>query len=61
MEIQENEEQLKININEAKLMDEENWIETTKIMENLKKLMKKFRKNRKKIDGLEMQKSIEEE
>ena len=29
VEIQEKEEQLMINLNEAKLMNEENWIETT--------------------------------
>ena len=29
VEIQENGEQLMINLNEAKLMNEENWIETT--------------------------------
>ena len=42
VEIQEKEEQLMINLNEAKLMNEENWIETTKMRKNLKKLMKKF-------------------
>ena len=31
-----------INLNEAELMDDENWIETTKMRKNLKKLMKKF-------------------
>ena len=31
-----------INLNEAKLMDEEKWIKTTKMRKNLKKLMKKF-------------------
>ena len=29
-----------VNINEAKIMNEENWIETTKLKKNLKKLMK---------------------
>ena len=42
VEIQEKEEQLMINLNGAKLMDEENQIETTKMRKNLKKLMKKF-------------------
>ena len=43
VEIQEKEEQLMINVNEAKPMNEENWIETTNTMrKNLKKLMKKF-------------------
>ena len=42
VEIQEKEEQLMINLNEAKLMDDENWIETTKMRKKLKKLMKKF-------------------
>ena len=36
-----------INLNEAKLMNEENWIETTKMKKNLKKLMKKFAKQEK--------------
>ena len=31
-----------MNLNEAKLTDEENWIETTKMRKSLKKLMKKF-------------------
>ena len=31
-----------INLNEAKLMNEENWIETTKIKKNLKKLMEEI-------------------
>ena len=31
VEIHEKEEQLMINLNEAKLMNEENWIETTKM------------------------------
>ena len=43
-EIQEKEEQLMINLNEAKLMNEENWIETTETRKNWKKLMKKFLK-----------------
>ena len=42
IKIQEKEEQLMINFNEAKLMNEENWIETTKMRKNLKKLVKKF-------------------
>ena len=42
VKIQEKEEQLMINLNEAKLMDGENWTETTKMRKNLKKLMKKF-------------------
>ena len=42
VEIQEKEEQLMINLIEAKLMNEENWIETTKMRKNLKTLMKKF-------------------
>ena len=43
VEIQEKEEQLMINVTEAKTMNEENWIETTNIMrKNLKTLMKKF-------------------
>ena len=42
VEIHEKEEQLMINLNEAKLMNEENWIETTKMWKSLKKLMKKF-------------------
>ena len=42
VEIQEKEEQLMMNLNEAKLMNEGNWIETTKMMKNLKKLMKKI-------------------
>ena len=29
-----------MNLNEAKLMNEENWIETTQIRKNLKKLTK---------------------
>ena len=28
-----------INLNEAELMDEENWIETTKMRKNMKKLL----------------------
>ena len=31
-----------MNLNEAKLIDEENWIETTEMRKSLKKLMKKF-------------------
>ena len=31
-----------INLNEAKLMNEENWIEATKMRKNLKKLKKKM-------------------
>ena len=31
-----------INLNEAKLVNEENWIEATKMRKNLKKLMKKI-------------------
>ena len=42
--MQEEEEQLIIILNKAKLMNEENWIETTKTRKNLKKLMKKFAK-----------------
>ena len=41
-EIQGKEEQLMINLNEAKLMNEKNWIETTETRKNWKKLMKKF-------------------
>ena len=37
VEIHEKEEQLMINSNEAKLMNEENWIETTKMWKSLKK------------------------
>ena len=38
-------------------MDEENWIETTKMRKSLKKVMKKIVKY-KKIAGLEMQETI---
>ena len=31
-----------INLNQAKLMNEENWIETIKMKKNVKKLMKAF-------------------
>ena len=44
VEIQEKEEQPMINSNEAKLMNEEDWIETTKMRKNLRKLMEKFAK-----------------
>ena len=40
VEIQKHEEQLMINLSEAKLMNEENWIETTKMRKNLKNLIK---------------------
>ena len=50
-----------INLNEAKLMNEENWIETTKMRKNMKKLIKKICKIGKKIVGSEMQETIEEE
>ena len=42
VETQSKEEQLTVNINEAKIMNEENWIETTKMRKNLKKPMNKF-------------------
>ena len=42
VEIQEQAEQLMMNLNEAKLKNEENWFETTKMMQNLKKLMNRF-------------------
>ena len=42
VEIQEKEEQLMTNLIEAKLMNEENWNETTKMRKNLKKLTKKI-------------------
>ena len=42
VEIQEKEEQLMLNLDEAVIMSEENWVETTKMRKNLKKLKKKF-------------------
>ena len=36
-----------INLNEVELMDEENWIETTKMRKSLKKVMKKIVKYKK--------------
>ena len=42
VEIQEKEEQLMVNSNEAKIMNEENCIETTKMRKNLKKLVKNY-------------------
>ena len=41
VETQSKEEQLTVNLNEAKIMNE-NWIETTKMRKNLKKPMNKF-------------------
>ena len=37
VEIQKKGEQLMINLIEAKLMNEENWIDTTKMRKNLEK------------------------
>ena len=31
-----------LNLDEAKIMNEENWVETTKMRKNLKKLVKQF-------------------
>ena len=44
VEIQEKENQRMIDLNEAKLMNEEDWFETTKMRKNLRKLMEKFAK-----------------
>ena len=44
VEIQEKEEQPMIDLNEAELMNEEDWFETTKMRKNLRKLMAKFAK-----------------
>ena len=44
VEIQEKEEQPIVDLNEAKLMNEEDWFETTKMRKNLRKLMEKFAK-----------------
>ena len=31
-----------LNLDEAKIMNEENWVKTTKMRKNLKKLVKQF-------------------
>ena len=62
VEIQEKEEQLMINFNEAKLMNGENWIETTKMRKNLfEETDEEICKKGKMIAGSEMQMTIEEE
>ena len=68
VKIQEKEKQLMMNLNEAKQMNEENWIETTKWriwrnwwrnLQNRKKNTKTKTKNI--VTGWEMQETIEEE
>ena len=50
-----------INLNEAKLMNEENWIETTKNDEEFEETDEEICKIGKKIAGSEMQGTVEEE
>ena len=62
VEIQEKEEQPMINLNEAKLMNKEDWIETTQMRKKIEETDGEICKIGKKIiTGWELQETTEEE